>query len=76
MPVPEGEEGPEGFRNRGHGSGFVWDKAGHIVINYHVVSGATDITVTFADGKPAPAELLGQDPNADLAVIKVELPAE
>lgn len=53
------------------GSGFVWDTQGHIVTNNHVVSGATDITVTFSDGTSAPAKLVGADPNADLAVIQV-----
>jgi S1-C subfamily serine protease len=57
------------------GSGFVWDKAGHIVTNLHVVDGAQQIKVVFADGSHAQAEILGSDPNTDLAVLKVELPA-
>jgi serine protease Do len=57
------------------GSGFVWDKLGHIVTNNHVVDGASTITVTFADGTTADAKLVGADPNADLAVIKVEVDA-
>ena len=57
------------------GSGFVWDSQGHIVTNNHVVSGATAITVTFADGTTVDATLVGADPNSDLAVIKVNLPA-
>jgi 2-alkenal reductase len=65
----------QGFLNRGSGSGFVWDKDGHIVTNNHVVEGATKIEVLFADDTRAPAELVGTDPDSDLAVIKVDLPA-
>ena len=54
------------------GSGFVWDKQGHIVTNNHVVDGATDITVTFSDGTSLPAQLVGNDVDSDLAVIKVD----
>ncbi len=54
------------------GSGFVWDKQGHIVTNNHVVDGATDITVTFVDGTSLPAKLVGRDPDSDLAVISVD----
>lgn len=57
------------------GSGFVWDTQGHIVTNNHVVSGSSRITVTFADGTTMDATLVGADPNADLAVIKVNAPA-
>jgi 2-alkenal reductase len=57
------------------GSGFVWDTAGHIVTNNHVVSGASSITVTFSDGTVATAKLVGADPNADLAVIQVNVAA-
>ncbi len=57
------------------GSDFVWDTAGHIVTNNHVVAGATSITVTFSDGTVATAKLVGADPNSDLAVIQVNVPA-
>ncbi|HEX7972910.1 MAG TPA: trypsin-like peptidase domain-containing protein, partial [Anaerolineales bacterium] len=57
------------------GSGFVWDTQGNIVTNNHVVSGATQIQVTFSDGTTASAKLVGADPNADLAVVKVNVPA-
>jgi len=53
------------------GSGFVWDAAGHIVTNNHVVTGAARITVTFSDGSSYGATLVGTDPNTDLAVIQV-----
>ena len=53
------------------GSGFIWDTAGHIVTNNHVVTGADRITVTFSDGSSYGAKLVGTDPNTDLAVIQV-----
>ncbi len=53
------------------GSGVVWDTAGHIVTNNHVVAGEASITVTFSDGSSYPGKLVGTDPNSDLAVIQV-----
>lgn len=58
------------------GSGFIWDKLGHIVTNNHVVSDATAITVRFSDGTTADATLVGADPDSDLAVIKVDVPTD
>jgi len=60
----------------GGGSGFVVDEAGHIVTNQHVVEGAEEISVKFADGVRREAEVVGQDPSTDVAVIKVEAPRE
>jgi len=60
---------------QGEGSGFVWDQQGHIVTNYHVVEDAEEVKVVFADGGSAKAEVIGNDPDADLAVLKVDLPA-
>ncbi len=57
------------------GSGFVYDQQGHIVTNHHVVEGATTIIVTFADGTEVPARIVGTDPDSDLAVIRVDVPA-
>ncbi len=54
------------------GSGFVWDSDGHIVTNDHVVRGATELRVTFSDGVVLPADLVGTDPDSDLAVIQVD----
>jgi S1-C subfamily serine protease len=54
------------------GSGFVYDTAGHIVTNDHVVSGASSISVKFWDGTTAKATLVGTDASTDLAVIKVD----
>jgi S1-C subfamily serine protease len=58
--------------NQAQGSGFIYDKAGHIVTNNHVVAGADRIIVTYSDGTEAAAELVGADPDSDLAVIKVD----
>jgi S1-C subfamily serine protease len=55
----------------GTGSGFVYDAAGHIVTNFHVVENANELIVTLADGSNHPAELVGQDPSTDLAVIRI-----
>ncbi|HEX5848589.1 MAG TPA: trypsin-like peptidase domain-containing protein [Rubrobacter sp.] len=62
------EAGPAG------GSGFVVDEAGHIVTNQHVVQDAEDISVKFADGTRREAELVGQDPSTDVAVVQVDAP--
>ncbi|MDQ4074693.1 MAG: PDZ domain-containing protein, partial [Chloroflexota bacterium] len=56
----------------GEGSGFVWDESGHIVTNYHVVGQADTIYVTFAEGTVLEAEVIGADPESDLAVLEVE----
>ena len=56
---------------QGSGTGFVWRADGTIITNQHVVSGAEKIVVTFGDGTDAPAELVGEDPRTDIAVIRV-----
>ena len=53
------------------GSGFVVDKSGHIVTNYHVVEGADQITVSFSNRDTVEATLIGTDPSTDLAVLRV-----
>lgn len=57
----------------GQGSGFVYDSDGHIITNAHVVHGSGQIEVTFSDGTTRLAELVGEDLNSDLAVVKVDL---
>jgi S1-C subfamily serine protease len=57
-------------------SGFIVDKQGHIVTNDHVVAQATDVKVTFADGTTTQATVLKEDSSHDLAVIKVDVPAD
>lgn len=63
-------------RGGGSGSGFVIDQNGHIVTNFHVVDSAQEIVVNFYDGTITRAEIVGLDPDSDLAVIKVDLPVE
>jgi S1-C subfamily serine protease len=58
---------------RALGSGFVIDKAGHIVTNYHVVRGASTIQVSFSNNERFKARLVGVDPSTDIAVLKVEV---
>ena len=54
------------------GSGFVIDKAGHMVTNYHVVQGAKQVRVSFSNGGSMKAAIVGTDPSSDLAVLKVD----
>jgi S1-C subfamily serine protease len=61
-----------GSRTQALGSGFVFDKAGHIVTNFHVVQGADEIRVSFSNQDTVQAELVGSDPSTDLAVLRVE----
>ena len=57
---------------QGTGSGFIYDDKGHILTNNHVVSDADKIVVQFYDGEEMEAKVVGTDPKADVAVIKVE----
>jgi S1-C subfamily serine protease len=59
---------------QGTGSGFVWDRSGHIVTNFHVVRGGERFIVTFADGESYDAKFIGGDANKDLAVLQVDTP--
>ncbi len=61
---------------RALGSGFVIDKDGHIVTNYHVVEGAQTIQVGFSNRETVDATVVGSDPATDLAVLKVDLSAQ
>jgi putative serine protease PepD len=60
----------------GTGSGTIIDKAGHILTNFHVIDGARRLEVTLADGSKWPARAVGADPSNDLAVMKIDAPAE
>ncbi len=58
------------------GSGFVVDKSGHIVTNFHVVENLTDLEVAFPSGLKVRGEVIGSDLDSDLAVLRVDVPAE
>jgi len=73
---PEIPRLPEEFYQPGEGSGFIWDTEGHIVTNHHVVEGADKVEVHFFDGTIVEAEVIGTDPDSDLAVIEVDVPSE
>ena len=57
---------------QGEGSGFMWDDQGHIVTNAHVVEGADEVQITLYDGLTLPAQVVGVDPDSDLAVVKID----
>ncbi len=57
--------------SEGAGSGFLWDREGHIVTNFHVIEGAQSIEVSFSEEDVMPAKVVGADPSNDLAVLKV-----
>lgn len=61
---------------QGSGSGFIWNKQGHLVTNFHVVYGATSITVTLADRTEHKAKVVGADPDHDLAVLQIQAQEE
>ena len=67
-----GREMPRDQIQRGLGSGVVVSEDGYIMTNHHVIDGAQDITVEFAEGKTQKASLVGSDPPSDLAVLKSE----
>ena len=56
---------------RGTGSGFIWDDAGHVVTNFHVIQGASEATVRLADGRDYKAGLVGISPSHDIAVLRI-----
>ena len=65
---------PDDFWARSAGSGFLWDDQGHIVTNRHVVDGADRIIVVMSNGTQSSAEIVGDDADSDLAVIKIDDP--
>jgi S1-C subfamily serine protease len=63
---------PQTQQAKALGSGFVIDKAGHIVTNYHVVEGARSVDVSFSNNESLKARIVGSDPSTDIAVLKVD----
>src|SRR5205814_2560480 len=63
---------PETQTQKALGSGFVMDKAGHIVTNYHVVAGARSVEVSFSNSDNMKAHVVGSDPSTDLAVLQID----
>jgi S1-C subfamily serine protease len=61
---------------RGTGTGFVWDAAGHIVTNFHVIQEGSGARVTLLDQSSWPAKLVGAFPDRDLAVLKIDAPRD
>ena len=61
---------------QGTGSGFVWDKQGRVVTNFHVISDASRVQVAMADGTTWQAEVIGSAPDKDLAVLQIGAPSE
>ena len=60
----------------GSGSGFVWDRDGHVVTNFHVIAEAQTLTVTMHDQKTYQANVVGAEPRKDIAVLHIDAPAE
>jgi S1-C subfamily serine protease len=56
---------------RGTGSGFIWDDAGHVITNFHVIENASEATVKLADGRSYKAALVGVSPAHDIAVLRI-----
>jgi S1-C subfamily serine protease len=65
--TPFGPQSEEGI-----GSGVIYRDDGYIVTNNHVVEGATELNVAFADGTTEPAQVVGRDPRTEMAVIRVD----
>jgi S1-C subfamily serine protease len=60
---------------RGSGSGFIWDQQGHVVTNRHVIEGAARANVRLADGRDYDASLVGVSETHDIAVLRIDVPA-
>src|SRR5438093_604540 len=72
-----GGQSPRGpQRERGLGSGFIIDRDGTILTNYHVVDGAEKTVVTLSDGRSFDAKVLGRDQKTDIAIVKINAPQD
>jgi len=70
------DEGGEAAAGMASGTGFVWDNAGHVVTNNHVVQNGREVAVRFASGEVAQAEVIGVAANYDLAVLRIRNPRQ
>lgn len=61
---------------RSDGLGLVWDDQGHVITNYHVIDGAEEVEISFLDNTTLPAQVVGTDPDSDLAVLRVDAPPD
>jgi S1-C subfamily serine protease len=64
--------GPQSQQSEATGTGFVIDGSGHILTNYHVIAGASNVTVGFDNNRTIEARVLGTDPQNDLALLRVD----
>ena len=62
---------PLGGQSTRLGSGFVYDKQGHIITNSHVIDGVTTADITFIDGNTYTAKVIGKDTSGDIAVLQI-----
>lgn len=60
----------------GQGSGVIISPEGYIITNFHVINGASGVVVTLSEGQEVEAEIVGEDPGTDLALLKIDPPAE
>ena len=58
---------------RGTGSGFIWDRQGHIITNYHVLQGVSEVRIRLSDQRTFNATLIGASPDHDLAVLRIPI---
>ena len=72
QPKEREEQQPREFKQRGAGSGFIISSEGYILTNNHVVGDADSITVRLADEREFKAEIIGTDPQSDVALIKID----
>ena len=68
----QGNGAADGAEGGGAGSGFIWDRAGHVVTNHHVIAGARQVAVRLDTGEVVAARLVGSAPDYDLAVVKLQ----
>src|SRR5947199_8296525 len=64
--------GPETQTEKALGSGFVMDKAGHVITNYHVIANAKSVEVSFSNSDNMKAKVVGADPSTDIAVLQID----